>query len=432
MRIRRSQVVSEGEALREAAARWRKSAQLLACVLPFCALVAACGSQSSSSSSSAGATSGATNAASTSKAPIVVGAAVASSGLASPFDQPPLDAFKIAIKDINAAGGIAGRKLELLQEDTQSSINGTPAVAQDLIQRGAQIMLVTCDYDFGAPAANVAQKHGLVSFSLCATSPKFGVQGVGADAYTPAASVGDEAAVAATWAISKGWKRADLMLDTSLSYTRGLCSAFTKFYKQLGGSIVGQQSVSQTGVATSSQINPLSSSNAQVVLLCSYPPGGGSLVRAIRAAGVKLPLLAGNPFDGAFWVNAAPGVSDFYTVSDASTFGDDPNPTVNTLVGKYVKQYGQPSTTQMVMGYAIAQMLREAIPKAGGTSGTALSGALNQLNNFSTVGGPVTYTSTVHIPLDRPLEILQFANGKPKYLTTVTPKVKVGLADGAS
>lgn len=394
------------------------------------ALLAACGSSGKDATTTAAGGSSTTPAAS--KSPIVIGAAVASSGLASPFDQPPLNAFKIAMADINAAGGIDGRKLQLLEGDTQSNISGTPAVAQDLLSRKAEILLVTCDYDFGAPAANIAQQKGIVSFSLCATSPKFGAQGVGDKAYSPAASVGNEAAVLATWAISKGWKTADLMLDTSLSYTRGLCSSFTKFYTQLGGKVVAKQTVQQTGVSNGTQVSRLGSSNADVALLCSYPPGGGSLVRAIRAAGVKTPLLGGNPYDGEFWVKAAPGISDFYTVSDASTFGDDPNAQVNDFVTKYVKKYGQPSTTQAVMGYAIAQMLQEGIKNAGGTEGGALSGALNKLNAFSTLAGPVTYSPTVHIPVDRPLEILQFTKGKAKYVTTVKPGVKVGLTDGAS
>jgi branched-chain amino acid transport system substrate-binding protein len=389
--------------------------------------VAACGGSSGGGSSSS---SGSTSA---DKSPIVVGAAVARSGLASPFDQPPLNSFKLAMKQINAEGGIDGRRIELIEGDTQSDIGRTPAVATDLIARKAQVLLVTCDYDFGAPAANVAQQKGLVSFSLCATSPKFGVQGVGDKAYSPAASIGNEAAALATYAIQQGWTKADLMLDPSLAYTRGLCKAFESFYKQLGGSVVGRQPLRQDGVSTGPQVNRLRSSGAQVALMCTYPPGGASVVRAIRAAGVDMPLMSGNSFGGAFWVKAAPGISDFYVVTNTSTFGDDPNPAVNKLVQQYVEAYGeQPSTTQAVMGYSIAQMLKEAIGKAKSTDGAAVAAQLDKLSNFPTMSGSVTYTATDHIPLNRELEIVRFTKGKPQFVQKVTPKVKVTLADGAA
>ena len=408
----------------------RRRIGVLAALTTAAALaVAACGGSSSGGSSS----SSSSSSAAADKSPIIVGAAVARSGLASPFDQPPLNSFKLAMKQINARGGIAGRRIELIEGDTQSDIGRTPAVATDLIARKANVLLVTCDYDFGAPAANVAQQKGVVSFSLCATSPKFGVQGVGDKAYSPAASIGNEAAALATYAIQQGWKKADLMLDPSLAYTRGLCKAFESFYKQLGGSIVGRQPLRQDGVSTGPQINRLRSSGAQVALMCSYPPGGASVVRAVRAAGVDLPLMSGNSFGGAFWVKAAPGISDFYVVTNTSTFGDDPNPAVNRLVQQYVETYGdQPSTTQAVMGYSIAQMLQEAIGKAKSTDGAAVAAQLNKLSNFPTMSGSVTYTATDHIPLNRELEIVRFTKGKPQFVQKVTPKIKVTLADGAA
>jgi branched-chain amino acid transport system substrate-binding protein len=293
-------------------------------------------------------------------------------------------------------------------------------------------MLVTCDYDFGAPAANVAQKAGKVSFTLCASSPKFGVQGIGDKAYAPNASIGNEGAVLATWAIDQGWTKADVMLDGSLAYTRGLCSSFTKFFKELGGEIVGEQKVKQDGTSNATAVNRLSSSGADVALVCSYPPGGASLVRAIRAAGVDMPLISGNGFAGNYWTDAVPGLKDFYAIGNTSMFGDDPTEEVNDMSARYVEKFGEPSTSGAAGGYAIAQMLAEAIPKAGGTDGAKLSAALNELKDFPTMVGPTTYDATTHIPLNRPLAILKFTDGKAAFEEVVEPKVEVTLTDGAS
>ena len=71
---------------------------------------------------------------------------------------------------------------------------------------------------------------------------------------------------------------------------------------------------------------------AQVIALCSYPGGGAQALAAIRNAGVKTPVISGFGLDGAFWLGAVPNLSNFYTVTYASVFGDDPNSKVVELL----------------------------------------------------------------------------------------------------
>lgn len=178
----------------------------------------------------------------------IIGAAVASSGFVADYDQPPLTAMKIWADEVNAAGGIDGRQVEFLEEDTQSEIEGSATAAQALLQQGVDMIVSSCDFDYGGPAATVAQQAGLLSFSLCAASPKFGVQGIGDKAFTPRGSVGTQAAVLADLAIEKGWKNVYLALDQSTSYATGLCSAFEKFLKELGGSVAGTTTYTNTEI----------------------------------------------------------------------------------------------------------------------------------------------------------------------------------------
>jgi branched-chain amino acid transport system substrate-binding protein len=362
---------------------------------------------------------------------LIVGAAVAESGVAAPFDQPSLNSFKLGIADLNEAGGIDGREVRLIEGDTQSDIAKAPGVAEDLIAQGAEILLVTCDFDLGAPAANVAQREGLVSISLCTGSPKFGVQGVGDKAYTLKASVGTEAAVLATFAKQQGWEEVSVLLDDSLSVTTGLCAGFEKFFPELGGTIVTNERVDQAGANFSTQVSEIASAKPDAVLLCSYPPGGTSVIRALRGAGVDQPILSGNTFNGRFWVEAVPDISDVFVVSSVSTYGDDPNQDVNDFAARYIEEYGEePTTTQAVIGYAISQVIAEAVETAGSSDGDAVRDALDSLEGFETLNGPITFTSEAHIPLGAPLAILEFSNGEPRYLETVSPEVEVTLTDG--
>src|SRR5579862_314342 len=116
--------------------------------------------------------------------PIVIGEATAQTGTFSAYDVPPDLGAALAVKDINAKGGVLGRQLKVVQADDHSAIDQAPAAALKVLSQGANIGIVTCDYDHGAPAALVFQQHDIVSFAACAGSTKFGPTGIGPLAYT--------------------------------------------------------------------------------------------------------------------------------------------------------------------------------------------------------------------------------------------------------
>lgn len=363
---------------------------------------------------------------------IVIGVAIAKSGFVSAYDLPSYNSFKLKVDEINAAGGIDGREIELIESDTKSDIDRGGQAAQELIEKGAEIVVVSCDFDFGSPAAAAAQKAGLVSISLCASSPKFGVQAIGDKAFTFQPSVGNQAAVLATFATGRGLDRAFALLDDTLAYTRGMNAAFIDFYEELGGEVVGKDSFKNEDTSIATQIASIKEADPDVILMNSYPPGGASALRQIRAAGIDVPIVAGEAFDGTYWTEAVPGLSNFYVSTDATVYGDDVNDAVNEWAAAYEEEYGEaPSKGQSVMGYAIGQGLEKALEITGGdTDGETLAAALEGFDGVELVIGPVTFSADVHIPLNSPLVIMEYTDGKPKYVETVTPGVTVELTDG--
>ncbi len=89
--------------------------------------------------------------------PIIIGAAIAQSGVVAPYDEGPAKAMEIAIEEINAKGGVLGRPLKIIYADTKSDIAYGATAAQEVIDQGATMVVVTCDYDFGGAAASVAE-----------------------------------------------------------------------------------------------------------------------------------------------------------------------------------------------------------------------------------------------------------------------------------
>src|SRR4051794_20844832 len=114
-------------------------------------LVAACGGSGSDNASTTRGPSSRSH-----KSPIGIRAAIAQSGFLAPFDLPPYTAAQFAVDDINAKGGVLGRKLKLVATDMKSDPSQGPQAALDVLGQGADLVIVSCDFDTGSPAATTA------------------------------------------------------------------------------------------------------------------------------------------------------------------------------------------------------------------------------------------------------------------------------------
>ena len=206
-------------------------------------LVAACGGDDSSDKASTG---GSSSSGGDSSKPIVIGAAIAQSGFLAPFDLPPYTAAQFAVDDINSKGGVLGRKLKLVATDMKSDPSQGPQAALDVLGQGADMVIVSCDFDTGSPAATTATSKGKIAFSTCAGAPQFGPQGIGPLAYTMGEAGQTEGAIMAEFAIQdKKFKTAYLLTDTDLEYFKNVAKGFQTRYPQVGGKIVAQSNFKQ-------------------------------------------------------------------------------------------------------------------------------------------------------------------------------------------
>jgi branched-chain amino acid transport system substrate-binding protein len=113
----------------------------------------------------------------------VFGLVMSFSGWFAPIDADTIAGAKLAAAEINAAGGVLGQPIEVVEFDNKSEPPLGADGAVDVIGKGAKAILFPSDFDFGAPGAYVAQQKDVIAFSG-ASDPKFGVQGVGPLAYS--------------------------------------------------------------------------------------------------------------------------------------------------------------------------------------------------------------------------------------------------------
>jgi branched-chain amino acid transport system substrate-binding protein len=366
--------------------------------------LAACSSTSSTTSASGGGGDAA-------DAPIIIGAAVAKSGGFELYDNALVAGMQYAIDAINADGGIDGRELELITGDHKTDPTQVQAVTQELLDQGADIIVPTVDYDFGAPAALTAQAAGKVSISG-AGATEFGMQGLGPLHFNVFQATPSEAAALAQFAYETQGLRAPYLLeDTSIQYTKSLCDEFQKAWEALAGegTITGRETFDNSDPSVANQVsNVRGAAGTDFVMLCSYPPGGPSVIRQLRTGGVDLPIYGGGAFDGTFWGDAVPDLQGFFHAAMVSSGGDDPNPAVNEFLEK-VEYEGSPSYA--LFGYSSIETIAWGIEKAGTADGAELAAALETLDEGDFLVGPTSYSADCHTPVDRPVAVMTVEGG---------------------
>lgn len=387
-------------------------------------IITACSSNTASSTDSASGVAGKNS------NEIVIGASVAKTGTQTFYGGPAMVAAKAAIKDINDKGGVNGKQIKLIWEDSQTDFAKSAAAAEDVINQGAQVLLVDCDFDYGLPAAQVAQKHGIVAMNLCAGSPRAGDPKILPMAFSMGIATNVEAAAMAGFAYDTlGYKKVYLLRDNSIEYSKSVCDYFKAAWTHLGGQVAGEDSFNNPDTSIQAQVSKLRSAKGQydAIELCSYNPGLTTAVRQIRAAGIDTPLLGSVTWDGDSWLGSkgAGDLSNVYFPAYGSLYGDDPRPQINTIVNQVRSQMaGVPFTSFALPGYSAVQALAQGIKAAGTTDGKKLVAAMEAFNNQQFLVGPVTYTAQEHTRMlgDVQVAMMQITAGKPKFVNLYAPK----------
>jgi branched-chain amino acid transport system substrate-binding protein len=348
---------------------------------------------------------------------ITIGMAVAFSGWMEAYDGEAAKMAQLWIEQTNAKGGVLGKQIKVITADTKTDrVEGAKA-GKDLIDQGANLLLVSADYDYGAPAALQAQKAGVISTFLGASDPKAGVLGVGPLSFTANNAAQLEGAVMGEWGYDKkGFRKGYMLIDETIEYNKSICAGYEWAFPKKGGAIIGQDTFKGLDPTISSQITRLSdairTSGVDNIMLCSTNPGAASSVRQMRAAGITLPIMSGTAMDGTYWLNSTPGLKDFYLPVQALTV-NDPRPAVSEITAAYTKKYGKLPTTQYAYPiYAFLELWAKAVTKVGTTEGKAVVAEINKSDKAETVLGPRTFTPKLHVQIGMPMTVVSYANDK--------------------
>jgi branched-chain amino acid transport system substrate-binding protein len=358
------------------------------------------------------------------KKPILIGAAVDLTKNMAPFDAPALTAAQIEIKKVNAKGGVLGRKLQLKFVDDQLDPQKTKQAAVQFLSQGADIIWVTCDVDYATPAAQAGLNKGKLTIAPCLgtdeLSPiRFGAKGKLAFSFGNAAQ--DEGAAMAEYAYKqKHWKSAVVVTDNLLRYFKDVCKAFSVRYKALGGKIVAQESFTQGDKTINNVVSRVNNEKSSMITFCtSFAGDQPAFVSGLRSLHNDTPIMNSWAGDGAYWWSKSPKVTNYYFVTYASAFGDDPSPQVRAFE-KLMANAGHPAQTGGFLGGASAiQGIVYAIKKAHSLNGAKLASVMVHFHNVPTISGPVSFSPQLHSVFGRTYRVIKVQDNKAKVVGRV-------------
>lgn len=351
---------------------------------------------------------------------ILVGEYGSLTGGIATFGISTRDGSAQAFDEINAAGGVLGKKIKLLVEDDQSKPEEVGTVVTKLItQNHVTSMLGHVASSYSLAAAPICQKNGIPMITPSSTNPAVTQRG---DYIFRVCFMDDfQGAVMAKFAADTlKAKRVAILVDIRNDYSVGLKDVFTAQFTKRGGTIVATQSFSQGDSDFHAQLTQIKSANPEAIYVPAYYTEVGTIARQAKELGLTAPLLGGDGWDSPkLWEIGGEALNGCYFSDHYST--DDPSPLVQKFVTEYKRRYNnQLPDALAALAYDAAKILADSMTRAGSTEGAKVRDAIAATKDYVGVTGKIT------IGPDRnaikPAVVLKVENGKYVLVETISPE----------
>jgi len=332
---------------------------------------------------------------------IKIGAPFNVTGALSSLDAPALNGAKLKLKEINDAGGVLGKKLELVVYDTKTDPTVIASVASQLInQDKVPVAFGFTDSDSVLALGPIFQQAGVPFITPGATSPKLPEQ-IGNEVFL--ACFGDNVQAAAGAEFVKGklaGKNVYLLRDNSTEYTTLLAKYFEEAFTHDGGTIIGKDDYKSGDKSFTAQITKIKAgAKPDVVYVSAMPDDIGLIVKQMRQAGITQPIVGGDGYDTPLLIQVGGKASNDVYYSTHAYMAADSTPGIQKFYADYKAAYGMdPENAFAALGYDTLGLIADAIKRAGSADPAKIRDAIAATDGFAGITGSITYPKDVRVP----------------------------------
>src|ERR1044072_3604695 len=336
------------------------------------------------------------------------------------FGQSAINGVLMAASEINQAGGINGRKIDVVIEDDKGSPEEAARLTAKLIDQDKVVAIIA-----GGPSGNSraagpkAQSSHVPMISPSSTDPAVTQTGN----YIFRACFVDtfQGEVMASFAINTlKAKKAAILFDFNSPYSKGLTDYFKLSFARLGGSIVSEQTYTQGDADFKGQLSTVRSAEPDVIYIPGYYGQVDLIAKQARLIGLTRPLLGGDGWDAPeLWQIGGDALNGAYISTHYSA--DNPSPEIQQFVEFYKQRYSNLlPDAHAALAYDAARILFAAISRTGSTDGDKLRDALSQTKDFNGVTGVISMDANRNAV--KPAVVLKLENLKFIYQETIKPQ----------
>ncbi|HKG47036.1 MAG TPA: ABC transporter substrate-binding protein [Pyrinomonadaceae bacterium] len=319
-----------------------------------------------------------------------VGVFMSTTGSTANFGISSVNGIKMATDEVNAAGGINGKQVELLVEDDRSDASEAATIVTKFVtQDQVHAVIGEVASSRSIAAAPIAQNAKIPMLTPSSTNPEVTKKGdfifrsCFIDPY-------QGAAIAQFAAKTLGAKTAAIMVDRKNDYSTGLEKVITAIFTRMGGKIVATQSYQEGDQDFNAQLTSLKGSTPEVIFVPGYYNDVGLIAKQARDKGITVPLIGGDGWDSEqLYKIGGTALNGSYFTNHYSPFDTDPR--VVKFVNDYKARYSSTPDALAATAYDAANIMFDAIKRSKSLSGTDIRDALAATNAFPGVTGTVTF-----------------------------------------
>lgn len=399
----------------------RRNKRLLAAAMA-CAMslsLAACSNNGGNDKDPSDSTGGAAAAGDT----IKVGALFNITGGQASLDEPSYRGFQLYFDELNEAGGINGRKVEVVSYDGKTDQTTCATNTSKLIDVDNVVAIGgLADSNYAFAAGNVAQEAGVPFVFAGATTPT--LNDIGNYVYLTAFG-DDTCAYAAADYVTEtlGLTKVYMLVDQSMDFTTTLARCFQERLEENGGEVVMTDNYMNKDPDFSAQIDRYLADNkgAEALFFSSVPDDIGTIVKQFRDKGVTEPIVSGDGADTPLLMEVAGEAAEGVLVSTHCSF-ENQDPAVQDFVTLYTETQGTaPENAFAALGYDCAHVIATAIEACGDDVTPAnVRDNLEKIQDLRCVTGTISYSADTHVP-QKSATILEVKDGAFAFVAEINP-----------
>jgi branched-chain amino acid transport system substrate-binding protein len=348
---------------------------------------------------------------------VVIGGVAPLTGEAATFGTSTKQGYDLAVEEWNAKGGVLGKQVKLVfADDKGDPAEGATVFTKLIEQDKACAILGTVMSKVSLAGAPICQAAKIPMIATASTNPK--VTDVGNFIFRACFIDPFQGTVGAKFAFDElKAKKAACLFDVGNDYTKGLSEFFKAKFTALGGEVVGFEGHATGTSDFKAQLTKVLAAKPDVLYVSDYYSDVAIIAKQARELGFKGPLVGGDGWDSPKLVEiAGPAVEGcFFTNHYAK---EDKSPIVQEFVAKYTAKYKASPDALAALAYDAANIMLDAINRAGSTDGTAIQAALTK-TDLRVVTGQVKFDEKRN-PVKSAV-IIEIKGGQQVYKTTVAP-----------